>query len=380
MRTGIPVSDDWLGEIPTGKTLMYFIDPEIEGDVFAMQSFVSNLEEGYNCAFVVTTMSPKTLRTRFREFGWDIDEFANKSIIDAYSPYVGSFSEEEYIVDDPTDLKMFDKVICSAIQDNDLLIFSSLSTIMDICGENIFDYIGKWGEFARDNDCVIIYSFTNWSYPKAVVKKLNELSNTVVNVGGIHHRVILGQYYGIVKSDWSEIKKKSVLFRMARPGGIKAYIPKILVTGPYNAGKTTFIHNISAKSVSVERFGTTIALDHGHVEHRNFSIDVFGSPGQERFDPLLKMLGEKALGVVLIVDSTAPDTFPRAKEMLSKTTRMGLPYVIAANKQDLDSALGPEEIRERMSLPDETVIIPITANYSSSIVVIDYLIDMLVGD
>jgi len=380
MRTGIPVSDDWLGEIPVGKILTYFIDPEIEGDVFAMQSFVSNLEEGYKCAFVVTTMSPKSLRTRFKEFGWDIDDFKNMSIIDAYSPYVGSFSEEKYIVDDPTDLTDFDKVVRDAIKDNDLLIFNSLSTIMDMCGEEVFNYIRKWGNLAKNNDCVIIYSFTNWSYPKPVIKKLSELSNTVVSVGGIHHRVILGQYYGVVKSDWSEVKKKSVLFKMARPGGIKAYIPKILVTGPYNAGKTTFVHTISTKSVSVERFGTTIALDHGHVEHRNFSIDVFGTPGQERFDPLLRMLGEKALGVVLIVDSTAPETFPRAKEMLSQTTRMGLPFVIAANKQDLDSALGPEEIRERMNLPEDSVIIPIVASDASSIVVIDSLIDALVGE
>ena len=73
------------------------------------------------------------------------------------------------------------------------------------------------------------------------------------------------------------------------PGGIKIYIPKILVTGPYHAGKTSFVRTASYKSVSVNRKGlegkneTTVALDFGHVKLGGFLVELFGTPGQQRF-------------------------------------------------------------------------------------------------
>ena len=75
------------------------------------------------------------------------------------------------------------------------------------------------------------------------------------------------------------------------PGGVKIYIPKILVTGPYHAGKTSFIQSASFRSVSVNRENlegnneTTVALDFGHVKLGGFVVELFGTPGQERFDP-----------------------------------------------------------------------------------------------
>ena len=379
MKVGIPVLDELLGEIPRGKALTYYIDPEVEGDVFALQTLYENLENGNRCALVISSMSPQIIKNRFREFGWNI-EVNNFSIVDAYSAYVGSFSDEKYFVKDPTDVNELDKVITKAIDENDLVAFNSLSTMLDICGEELIEFVESWNRYALLNDSVIVYGFVSWPYSKEVIEKIKELSNAVVSVGGIHHRVILGHYYGILKSDWKEIKNKAVLFKLLRPGGIRAYIPKILVTGPYNAGKSTFVHSISTKAVSVDRLGTTVALDHGHVEYRGFSIDIFGTPGQERFNPVLKILGGEALGVILVVDSSDPDCFPRAKEMLAETTKFGLPYVIAANKQDKENSMNPEEIKKRMNLPEDTIVISCVATNKEGVYdVLDALLNLLVG-
>jgi len=379
MKIGIPVLDDLLREIPRGKTLTYYIDPEVEGDVFGMQTLYRNLEEGYRCVYVTSTMSPMSLRNRFKEFGWFVDEFEGFSIVDAYSAYVGATSDERYVVNDPTNLDEFDRVIRKAIDENDLIVFGSLSTIIDICGEKTLNYFERWKEQAENS--VIVSNFTAWPYPDDLLSKIKELSNAVVTIGGIHHRVILGHYYGILKVDWTQVKGKAVLFKVVKPGGVKAYIPKILVTGPYNAGKSTFVHAISNKAISVDRLGTTVALDHGKVEYKGFTIDVFGTPGQERFDPILRVLGSEALGVILVVDSTKPETFPRAKQLLEKTTQFGLPYVIAANKQDLPNALKPEEIRKLMHLPEDVPIIPTVATKRIGVYdVLEALIKLLIGE
>jgi len=160
---------------------------------------------------------------------------------------------------------------------------------------------------------------------------------------------------------------RDIPFRVFSPGGVKVYIPKLLVTGPFHAGKTSFIHSLSEHPVSVNRLGTTIALDFGHANINGFSVDLFGTPGQQRFDPILKLLGGEALGVVLVVDSTKPGDFSRAKEMLALTKTAGLPVVIAANKANLKGALSIAQIRKKMNLPAEYTILPVVADNLKSV-------------
>jgi small GTP-binding protein len=107
--------------------------------------------------------------------------------------------------------------------------------------------------------------------------------------------------------------------------------------------------------------GTTVALDKGHIEYEDITADIFGTPGQERFDPILKFIANEAMGVFLIIDSTKPESFPRAKSMLEKTRAKGLPLIVVANKQDIQHALSIEEIREKMKLPESIEIVPTDA-------------------
>jgi len=347
LKLGLPVIDEML-DIPFGKTVTYYVDPEVEGEIFLMQTVAENSKK-LSCCFLTTNMSPDVLRNRFLEYGWDVDF----EIADMYSEMIGADSNADYIISGIDGIE-------EIVRNHDLLAINSLSNLVDFYGEEILDSFEKWCETAEMCGSVIISNFTAWEYDETIIKRVKELSNLVIEVGGVYHRAIIGQYYGILKADWIEVEKKMVLFKVIKPGGIRAYIPKILVTGPFNAGKSTFVHSISNKAVSVDRLGTTVALDHGRVEYRGFIIDIFGTPGQERFDPILKTLGGEALGVIVVVDSTNPESFPRAKDMLEKTTKFGLPYVIAANKQDLPNALSPDEIREIMKLPD-VPIIPMSA-------------------
>ena len=204
--------------------------------------------------------------------------------------------------------------------------------------------------------------FTEWPYEKSVLDKVHELSDGIVRLSAIEEKVIFRQYFKIQKLRWGKISSKRYPFKIFAPGGIKIYIPKVLVIGPFNAGKTSFIHTASSSAISVDRRSTTVALDYGHVRYKGFSVDLFGTPGQERFDPILRQLGGEALGVILIVDATKPETFPRAREMIKESKTLGLPYVLVANKANLKNALSPEEIREIFALPENVSIIPTTAD------------------
>lgn len=384
IETGIPKLDDFLqGGIPEGKTICYYIQPGVEGDVFGMQTLINNLERGGRGIFITSTMDPQIIREYFKEYGWELEKYGDRfEILDAYSGLMGIESNEKYVVEDPSNIESFDKTIRQVLKDfsGGGVVFGSLSAIMDICGEEkTLEYIEQWNRQVLLNDVVGIYNFTAWPYSKEVIKKVKEeLFNAVIQVGGIGERVIFGQYYGVIKTDWSDAEGRCVLFRLVKPGGIRAFIPKLLVTGPFNAGKSTFVHELSTRSVSVDRLGTTVAMDHGHVDHKGFSVDIFGTPGQERFDPIIKLLGKEALGLFLIIDSTVPQEFARAKKMLELTKGYGLPFIVVANKQDIKGALSIDEIKKKMNVGEKVIIMPAVATEKKGILeAFEKMIDMV---
>jgi len=361
-ETGIPKLDDYLsGGIPSGKSLIYHTQPGVEGDIFGMQTLYWNLHKGHKAVYVASNSAPYAVKGRFKEFGWNVEKFDQLSIVDCFSALMGADSNERYVVSNPEDIVAIDDAISKAMENaaGGVIVFESLSTIMDHCGEKeTLKYIEKWKKYSTAYDNVVICNFTAWPYAKSTLKRIKELFDAVITISGIAKRVIFGQYYGVSKVNWvAKSQKRSISFKVLRPGGVKIFIPKVLVTGPYNAGKSSFIHAISSRAISVDRLGTTVAMDHGFIDHKGFTADIFGTPGQERFDPLLRMLSGEAMGVFLLIDSTKPSTFPRAKKMLEMTRAHGLPYLVVANKQDLPDALSVNAIRKKMKIPESVPII-----------------------
>jgi len=386
VETGIPKLDDFLGGgIPKGKSLVYYSQPGVEGEIFGLQTVYGTLKKGGTCVFVVSSTMPVIIKDQFKEFGWDIHSFKDKLFfVDSYNPLIGAASDEKYVVSNPDNIDSFNKTIMDIIKElpPSTIVFGSLSTIMDLCGEKeTIEAVRNWNKLAMLYNHVLVYNFTAWPYSDQTLELIKgKLFNSVITIGGIAERVIFGQYFGILKSDWAEISRKSMLFRVLRPGGIRIFIPKILVTGPFDAGKSTFVHALSTRAISVDRLGTTIAMDHGHVDYKGFSADIFGTPGQERFDPIIKLLSGESMGVFLVVDSTNPSDFVRAKHMLDITKSYGLPYVIIANKQDLPRALRPEEIREQFHLPEDVPVVAVVAKDKKGVYeAFEVLIDRITG-
>ncbi|MFN2187723.1 MAG: GTP-binding protein [Candidatus Promineifilaceae bacterium] len=134
---------------------------------------------------------------------------------------------------------------------------------------------------------------------------------------------------------------------------------KMVVTGPFAAGKTEFIKAVSEISVvKTERKissaadiaikdETTVALDFGRITvDEDLVLYLFGTPGQRRFDFMWEILAEGMLGFVVMVDSTKPETFREARRILSTFKSYSrTPYVIAANKQDHIDAWEPGDMK-----------------------------------
>ena len=150
---------------------------------------------------------------------------------------------------------------------------------------------------------------------------------------------------------------------------------KMVITGPFSAGKTKFIQSVSEiEVVSTERKlthaaeravkeTTTIAMDFGRITvDDDLVLYLFGTPGQKRFDFMWEILSEGVLGFVVMVDSTRPETFREARSILETFRAYApTPYVVAANKQDMPDAWDIQDMRHALRLDGPTKILPCIA-------------------
>jgi signal recognition particle receptor subunit beta len=95
---------------------------------------------------------------------------------------------------------------------------------------------------------------------------------------------------------------------------------------------------------------------------------LFGTPGQRRFDFMWEILAEGMLGFVVLIDSVKPETFREARNILDTFRAYApVPYVVAANKQDLEDAWSPEDLRIALRIPKEVKVIPCVATNRESV-------------
>lgn len=149
---------------------------------------------------------------------------------------------------------------------------------------------------------------------------------------------------------------------------------KILVTGAFNAGKTTFIRSISEidpvytdkKMLDTEEL-TTVAMDFGRITvDDTISLYLFGTPGQERFDFMWDILKEDIIGFILLVDSITPNADVTLRMLKFFSEHSDAPCVIACTKQDHKDALPVETIQKQLNL-DTVPVLPCVATDKVSV-------------
>lgn len=128
---------------------------------------------------------------------------------------------------------------------------------------------------------------------------------------------------------------------------------KILITGTTGAGKTTAIAAVSevppistdvvSTDQSINKEKTTVAFDYGVFSLGDDEyVRIYGTPGQERFSFMWKILAKGALGVIILVDSMRPDPLADVNIYLENfasliSDRACVICLTKANENDVDA-------------------------------------------
>ena len=155
---------------------------------------------------------------------------------------------------------------------------------------------------------------------------------------------------------------------------------KVVVTGPFAAGKTTLIRTISEITVlSTERgvtdstrkrkAETTVAMDFGRITiDRDLVLYLFGTPGQDRFDFMWEILGEGMIGYLLLIDADREDSVDQAVAIHEAFRKMArVPYVVALNRASADDHALVETVRNRLDIPGDIAILACDATDKESV-------------
>ncbi|QSZ67763.1 GTP-binding protein [Methanofollis aquaemaris] len=384
IRTGILAFDRMIGGgVPKGKRALFSLGLGVEGQQFLFSALQSARRQRRRCLVVV----PQATR----------DAFLSGTV---GTPYHIEGDAGLYFLDSP----VFEEIDASrvATPETEAIVWENrLDTVMrEHSIDAVFLYsnrlcdalgtsraLGLFADLCARRGVTLFVEYLNLYGGRHLRDMLASVPfDLVVTAGeGFGNHMFLHNFR-VEQISWMDMPPRQLPFVVHEDGRLVPQIPKIVVTGPVDAGKTTFIRTVSKMWVSSDREGvsgtpTTVAMDFGNpsVTCSGFEVNLFGTPGQEHFGPIIRHLLTNATGVVFMVDGSRAGGLEEAHGMLANVLALDVPFLVAVNMKDLSGEIGDAEVREVLGVPQGTPVISFSAKkLDEATAVVDALVGLIV--
>ncbi|KAI6122730.1 ARF SAR [Pisolithus croceorrhizus] len=127
---------------------------------------------------------------------------------------------------------------------------------------------------------------------------------------------------------------------------------RILMLGLDSAGKTTILYRLQIGEV-VSTI-PTIGFNVETVQYKNIKFQVWDLGGQSSIRPYWRCYFPNTSAIIYVIDSSDHARLSTSRSelltMLSEDELSGVPLLVFCNKQDIEGALKPDEVSERLGL------------------------------
>jgi small GTP-binding protein len=380
--TGITALDEMIGGgIPRGKRVLFSLAPGVEGQQFMFSALKSAHRMGKRCLVIVPCTTAYAVRAELSATPYGMETDEQLILLDA-----GAFEEIEANSRTPEAEREAWKERIDAFCRNGRVdaIFLYCNRLCDQIGTEhaLALFFGR----SLEEGATLFVEYLNL-YDEEHLDDLTAscLFDLVLSIGEGYGNILFFNHFMVRHVEWTSLPARQMPYMIREDGSVAPQIPKIVVTGPVDAGKTTFIQTVSENWVSSDRIGisgsaTTVAMDFGHplVSCRGFDITLVGTPGQEHFGPIINHLLTNATGVIFVVDGTHTESLSRGLDILGTVRRMGIPFVVAVNKRELPGQISDETLRTLLRLSERRPLHHISAlDRADAMGVIDALIMLI---